>query len=48
MQKLYSLTRGINLMMQSKKSIDCLLVMIGLLKQAYPQVKAATVYVIDS
>lgn len=48
MQKLYKLSRGIQLMIQSKKLVDCVLVMIIALKQAYPQVSASTVYILDS
>jgi len=48
MQKLFSLNRGINLMMTSKKLIDCVLILLGTLKQTYHQVKASTVYIIDN
>ena len=48
MQKLFNLTRGINLMMGSKKLIDCVLVLIDTLKQTYHQVKASTVFILDN
>ena len=36
MQKLYNLTRGINLMMHSKKLVECLLFMLETFKHTYP------------
>ena len=48
MQKLFNLTRGINLMMTSKRLIDCVLILMDTLKQTYHQVKASTVFILDN